>query len=182
MHHGLTDVPGLKVGHWTNLEAATGCTVVLCPAGAVAGVDVRGTAPGTRETDLLDRYRRWASQGQLNVRVFCITTPAGGGNADQFLSRIPQMKVFQGDQWVDHIAFGENFGPGLSDPMFRHRGETRPEQLAEWRRIVTEVAKAGLPLHVHTNFTETIDAFISASGNDLSAGAATAHIWYTRLP
>jgi L-aminopeptidase/D-esterase-like protein len=54
MHHGLTDVPGLKVGHWTNLEAATGCTVVLCPAGAVAGVDVRGTAPGTRETDLLD--------------------------------------------------------------------------------------------------------------------------------
>jgi len=54
MHNGLTDVPGLKVGHWTNLEAATGCTVVLCPAGAVAGVDVRGTAPGTRETDLLD--------------------------------------------------------------------------------------------------------------------------------
>jgi L-aminopeptidase/D-esterase-like protein len=53
-HNGLTDVPGLKVGHWTNLEAATGCTVVLCPEGAVAGVDVRGTAPGTRETDLLD--------------------------------------------------------------------------------------------------------------------------------
>jgi len=49
----LTDVPGLKVGHWTNLEAATGCTVVLCPEGAVAGVDVRGSAPGTRETDLL---------------------------------------------------------------------------------------------------------------------------------
>lgn len=54
MHDSLTDVPGLKVGHWTNLEAATGCTVVLCPKGAVAGVDVRGTAPGTRETDLLN--------------------------------------------------------------------------------------------------------------------------------
>jgi L-aminopeptidase/D-esterase-like protein len=53
-YNGLTDVPGLKVGHWTNLEAATGCTVVLCPEGAVAGVDVRGTAPGTRETDLLN--------------------------------------------------------------------------------------------------------------------------------
>jgi L-aminopeptidase/D-esterase-like protein len=50
---GLTDVPGLKVGHWTNLEAATGCTVVLCEPAAVAGVDVRGAAPGTRETDLL---------------------------------------------------------------------------------------------------------------------------------
>jgi L-aminopeptidase/D-esterase-like protein len=51
----LSDVAGLQVGHWTDLEAATGCTVVLCPEdGAVAGVDVRGSAPGTRETDLLD--------------------------------------------------------------------------------------------------------------------------------
>lgn len=54
LHNSLADVPGLKVGHWTNLAAATGCTVVLCPQGAVAGVDVRGGAPGTRETDLLD--------------------------------------------------------------------------------------------------------------------------------
>jgi L-aminopeptidase/D-esterase-like protein len=51
----LTDVAGLSVGHWTDLEAATGCTVVLCgEEGSVAGVEVRGSAPGTRETDLLD--------------------------------------------------------------------------------------------------------------------------------
>jgi L-aminopeptidase/D-esterase-like protein len=50
----LTDVPGLRVGHWTALDAGTGCTVILCDTGgAVAGVDVRGGAPGTRETDLL---------------------------------------------------------------------------------------------------------------------------------
>ena len=49
----LTAIPGLRVGHWTNLEGGTGCTVVLCPQGAVAGVDVRGGAPGTRETQLL---------------------------------------------------------------------------------------------------------------------------------
>ncbi len=55
MNHTLTDVSGLTVGHWTDAEAATGCTVVLCgEEGAVAGVDVRGSAPGTRETDLLD--------------------------------------------------------------------------------------------------------------------------------
>lgn len=53
MHNAITDVEGIEVGHWTNLEAATGCTVVLCRQGAVAGVDVRGSAPGTRETDLL---------------------------------------------------------------------------------------------------------------------------------
>jgi L-aminopeptidase/D-esterase-like protein len=49
----ITDVPGLKVGHYTLPERPTGCTVMLCEAGATAGVDVRGSAPGTRETDLL---------------------------------------------------------------------------------------------------------------------------------
>jgi L-aminopeptidase/D-esterase-like protein len=51
---GLTDVPGIKVGHFTCKERPTGCTVVLCEDGAVAGVDVRGSGPGTRETDLLN--------------------------------------------------------------------------------------------------------------------------------
>jgi L-aminopeptidase/D-esterase-like protein len=51
---GLTEVPGVKVGHFTLAERPTGCTVVLVEAGAVAGVDVRGGAPGTRETDLLN--------------------------------------------------------------------------------------------------------------------------------
>lgn len=54
MNNSLTDIPGITVGHWTDLTAATGCTVILCPKGAVTGVDVRGGAPGTRETALLD--------------------------------------------------------------------------------------------------------------------------------
>ena len=49
----ITDIAGLKVGHFTDTRRPTGCTVLLCEAGAVAGVDVRGAAPGTRETDLL---------------------------------------------------------------------------------------------------------------------------------
>ncbi|MBI4758238.1 MAG: P1 family peptidase [Chloroflexi bacterium] len=53
MYNAITDVAGLKVGHYTDLEAATGCTVILCEAGAMGGVDVRGAAPGTRETDLM---------------------------------------------------------------------------------------------------------------------------------
>jgi L-aminopeptidase/D-esterase-like protein len=49
----ITDVDGIKVGHFTETRRPTGCSVVLCERGAVAGVDVRGSAPGTRETDLL---------------------------------------------------------------------------------------------------------------------------------
>ena len=50
----ITDVAGIKVGHFTDSRRPTGCTVVLCEQGAVTGVDVRGSGPGTRETDLLD--------------------------------------------------------------------------------------------------------------------------------
>ena len=49
----ITEFHGVRLGNAQNLTAATGCTVIICPEGAVAGVDVRGGAPGTRETDLL---------------------------------------------------------------------------------------------------------------------------------
>jgi L-aminopeptidase/D-esterase-like protein len=54
MGGSITDVPGIKLGHHTLTKRPTGCTVLLCEEGASAGVDVRGSAPGTRETDLLD--------------------------------------------------------------------------------------------------------------------------------
>ena len=54
LNNTITDVRGIEVGHAQNETALTGCTVILCRKGAVAGVDVRGSAPGTRETDLLD--------------------------------------------------------------------------------------------------------------------------------
>ena len=53
LQNAITDIPGIRVGHAQDDEALTGCTVILCEAGAVGGVDQRGGAPGTRETDLL---------------------------------------------------------------------------------------------------------------------------------
>jgi len=52
MHDAITDVGGIEVGHFTDDVALTGCTAVVCREGAIAGVAVRGAAPGTRETDL----------------------------------------------------------------------------------------------------------------------------------
>jgi len=54
LNNAITDVRGIEVGHAQDNEALTGCTVILCRKGAVGGVDVRGSAPGTRETDLLN--------------------------------------------------------------------------------------------------------------------------------
>jgi len=64
----VTDVPGVKVGHWTDSAARTGCTVVLLPAGAVASGEVRGAAPGTREWALLDPS---CTVDRVNAVVLC---------------------------------------------------------------------------------------------------------------
>ena len=112
------------------------------------------------EADVLPVYQKWASQGQLNVRVFCITSPGGGGGTEQLLPRIAQMKLFQGNGYIDHVMYGEGVLGSLHDPMFVPRSDPQPDQLATWRRIATEIAKAGLPLHVHANLTNTIDAFL----------------------
>ena len=66
----IIDVQGLKVGHHTDARRPTGCTVVLCEAGVVCGVDVRGAAPGTRETDLL-------APGNLVDRVHALLLAGG---------------------------------------------------------------------------------------------------------
>lgn len=70
-YDAITDIEGIKVGHWSDFEGATGCTVVLCEQGATPGVDVRGSSPGTYETDLL---RPGYAQPQVNA-IFL----AGGG-------------------------------------------------------------------------------------------------------
>ncbi|MBL0420010.1 P1 family peptidase [Ramlibacter sp. AW1] len=66
----ITDVAGLAVGHFTDTRRPTGCSVVLVPDGAIAGVDVRGAAPGTRETDLL-------APGNLVERVHAVLLTGG---------------------------------------------------------------------------------------------------------
>jgi predicted amidohydrolase YtcJ len=112
------------------------------------------------EAEALPAFRKLADQGQLNVRVGCITSPTGGGNIDQLLPRIGQMKLFQGDSYIDQIFYGESvYGP-LHDPMFIPKSDPKPDQLATWKRIATEIAKARLPLHVHANLTDTIDGFL----------------------
>ena len=115
------------------------------------------------EPELLGLYRKWADRKELNIRVFCINGVGVGTTPEQVeraLPQIAQMKLFQGDNYIDHIFYGEGvYGP-LHDPMFIRKSDPKPEQLALWRRIVMEIAKAGLPLHVHANLENTIDGFL----------------------
>lgn len=68
----ITDVPGIRVGHWSDRRAKTGCTVILCDGARFAAVDARGGAPGTRETDVLS---------PANVVRTCHAVVFSGGSA-----------------------------------------------------------------------------------------------------
>jgi L-aminopeptidase/D-esterase-like protein len=86
----LTDVPGLRVGHFTSSERPTGCTVVLAEAGATAGVDVRGGGPGSRETDLL---RPEMSVEQIHAVVFSGGSAFGLAAADGVMRFLEEREI-----------------------------------------------------------------------------------------
>src|SRR3984957_3230788 len=112
--------------------------------------------------DVLEIFQKWKARDQLNIRIFCIDGAAGGTpeQVDRALGQIPRIKLFQGDSYIDNIFFGESvYGP-LHDPMFALKSDPKPEQLEQWRRMAMEIAKAGLPLHVHAELHDTIDGFL----------------------
>jgi predicted amidohydrolase YtcJ len=156
---GVRDVAG-------KIPAASASEIEASTVGMIKDLNRFGlTAFGSAgcEPDLLPIYRRLADQGKLTVRVYCIAGVGTGTSADQVdraLPQIGQMKLFQGNNLIDNIFFGESvYGP-LHDPMFLTKSDPKPDQLALWRRIITEIAKARLSLHVHAELEDTIDGFL----------------------
>lgn len=125
-----------------------------------AGLTAVGSA-GCRD-ELLSMYRARAGRDALNMRVFCIDGGFAGTpeQVDALLPRIADFELFQGDDWTDRVAYGEGvYGP-LHDPMFAPESNPSSADLEQWRRIVAEIARAGLPLHVHANLHDTLTAFL----------------------
>jgi len=113
-------------------------------------------------TDVRDIFQKWEEQGRLNVRAFCIGGAAAGTpeQVDKSIQTIAKMKLFQGDDYIDDIFFGESVYTPLHDPMFATISNPTPDQLVQWRRMAMAIAAAHLPLHVHAELTNTIDAFL----------------------
>ncbi len=113
----LRDVPGLRVGHWTDETRLTGCTVVLPPdSGAVAGVDVRGSAPGTRETDLL---RPTALVERINAICLAGGSAFGLAAADGVMRRLAERGVGYATavRPVPIVPAAILFDLGVGDPL-----------------------------------------------------------------
>jgi predicted amidohydrolase YtcJ len=125
-----------------------------------AGLTTFGV-PGC-DNDVRQILQKWKAQNELNVRIFCISG-AGAATpeaADRSIQQIAGMKLFQGDNYIDDIFFGESVYTPLHDPMFALKSDPKPDQLEQWRRMAAAIAKAGLPLHVHAELHDTINAFL----------------------
>jgi L-aminopeptidase/D-esterase-like protein len=113
----IRDVPGIRVGHWTDADALTGCTVVLpADSGAVAGVDVRGSAPGTRETDLL---RPTALVERIHAVCLAGGSAFGLAAADGVMRRLAErgVGVHTGVRPVPVVPAAILFDLGVGDPL-----------------------------------------------------------------
>ncbi|MEJ2122852.1 MAG: amidohydrolase family protein, partial [Alphaproteobacteria bacterium] len=121
------------------------------------------TIGGPCPRDYIDRFRQWGEEGRLNLRFFCFLPTAPSNNpeeVDELLPQIAEMKPFQGNNWVDLTAYGETVYRPLHDSMLAPTTNPSAEELYQWRRIATEVARAGLPLHVHATIENTITTFL----------------------
>ena len=134
--NNLTDIAGLSVGHYTDREAACGVTVILCPPGTVAAVEVRGSAPGTRETALL---RPQNLVDRVQAVVFSGGSVYGLAAADGVV------------RWLSDLNLGFPVGPGLVAPIVPAavlfdlgRGKNPiPDIDATWGRAACEAATEG---------------------------------------
>ena len=107
-------------------------------------------------------YRHLAERGELDIRVFWLTIrqPATPEQVDRVLAEIPQQKPFQGNDYFDHIGWGESvYGP-VTTNLMRTASNTRPEDIAQYRRIVQALAERGIHLNSHVEMVPAIDAFL----------------------
>ncbi len=126
-----------------------------------AGITTAGISGCPQEAT--EFFRELERKRELTFRFMCMVAAGGGpgGGADQTqraVEQIAQIKLFQGDNYIDDVMYGESIS--LSDNMLQPHTSYTPEQLAPWRTMATAVARAGLPLQQHVTISETFPAFL----------------------
>jgi len=125
-----------------------------------AGVTTAGISGCPQEAT--EFFRDLEHKGELTFRFMCMVSVGGVGAGEDGLKRaveqIGQIKLFQGDNYIDDVMYGETIA--YSDNMLQPHTSYTQEQLSNWRTLATAVARAGLPLQQHATISETFPAFL----------------------
>lgn len=129
------------------------------------GVTAWGDAGGRGMTaGHYDPYRQLAEKGELNVRVFWTTIrqPGTPEQVDKVLAEIPALKPFQGNDYFDHIGWGESVYSPVTTQLLRVQKEVKPDDIAQMMRVAAALAQRGIYLNSHVEMNGPIDQFLAA--------------------
>ena len=120
---------------------------------AIAGLTASGGAC-QYETE----YRQWIKEGKpVAMRFYCFRTSTGQGRTnDQVIAEIPKLRFFDGDEWIDHINWGERL-VNVPDNVYDMKPTVPAETWNEWGRVAKAVAQANIPVMIHTTQEWTIE-------------------------
>ncbi len=127
--------------------------------GLTAWLDAGGRGMGAQH---YEPYRQLADRGELNIRLFFTTIrqPSTPAQVDAVLKEIPQQKPFQGNAYFDLVGWGESIYAPVTTQLLRASSNTKPEDMAQMRRIADALAQHGLYLNAHVEMEAAIDAFL----------------------
>ncbi len=127
--------------------------------GITAWLDAGGRGMGAAH---YEPYRLLAERGELDVRVFWTTIrqPTTPEQMDKVVAEVPQQKPFQGTDYFDNVGWGESGYAPLTTQLLNPRSNTKPEDLAQLKRLVLALAERGLYFNTHVEMAEAIDAFL----------------------
>src|SRR5215510_2075793 len=127
--------------------------------GLTAWLDAGGRGMGAKH---YEPYKHLADKGELNIRVFWTTIrqPATPAQVDALLPEIAQQKPFQGNDYFDQVGWGESVYAPVTTQLLRVESNTKPEDLAQMRRLLVALAERGLDVNSHVEMEAAIDAFL----------------------
>lgn len=108
-------------------------------------------------------YKYLAERGELNARAFWTTIrqPATPEQVEKVLAEIAQQKPFQGNDYFDNVGWGESLYQPVTTQLLRAQSNTKPEDMAQMRRLAQALAERGLYVNAHVEMTAVIDAFLN---------------------
>lgn len=141
------------------LENTRKLATYLNSLGITAWGDAGGRGMGAKH---YEPYQYLADKDELNVRVFWTTIrqPRTVPEVDAVMKEIPSLKPFQGNDYFNHIGWGETVFSPLTTQLLAPGGNTKPEDLAQMMRIVRALAEKGIYLNSHVEMVNVIDAFL----------------------
>jgi predicted amidohydrolase YtcJ len=128
--------------------------------GVTAWLDAGGRGMSAKH---YEPYRYLADRGELDIRLFWTTIrqPATPEQVDAVIGEIRELKPFQGNDYFDHVGWGESVFAPVTTQLLRVESNIKPEDLAQMRRLLQALAERGIYVNSHVEMSAAIDAFLN---------------------